>query len=106
MLYIADAVRAFIDLHDAPAKNLRRRVYNIAGIAPSAEDLAREIRKHVPEVRITYRPDPLKCAIVESWPDRIDDSDARKDWGWNSKWNLQRTTDEVIEVLRHELASQ
>jgi len=106
MLYIADAVRAFLDLHDAPAKNLSRRVYNITGISPSAEELAQAIRAHLPKVQLTYRPDPLKCAIVESWPHRIDDSAARKDWGWDSTWNLERTTNEVIEVLRHELASK
>ncbi|MGA9798255.1 MAG: NAD-dependent epimerase/dehydratase family protein [Terriglobales bacterium] len=106
MLYIADAVRGFLDLHDAPVKNLSRRVYNIAGIAPSAEELAQAIRAHLPKVDLTYRPDPLKCAIVESWPHRIDDSAARKDWGWESTWNLERTTTEVIEVLRHELASK
>jgi nucleoside-diphosphate-sugar epimerase len=106
MLYIADAVRGFLNLHDAPAKNLSRRVYNIAGIAPSAEELEQAIRKLVPKVQFTYRPDPLKCAIVESWPHQIDDSSARKDWGWDSTWNLERTTDEVIEVLRHELASK
>ena len=106
MLYIADAVRGFLDLHDAPAKDLTRRVYNIAGISPSAEELAQAIQKLVPKVQLIYRPDPLKCAIVESWPDRIDDSAARKDWGWDSTWNLERTTDEVIEVLRHELASK
>jgi nucleoside-diphosphate-sugar epimerase len=106
MLYIGDAVRGFLDLYDAPAKNLTRRVYNIAGIAPSAEELAQAIRTLVPKVQLTYLPDPLKCAIVESWPHRIDDSAARKDWGWDSTWNLERTTDEVIEVLRHELASK
>jgi nucleoside-diphosphate-sugar epimerase len=106
MLYIADAVRGFLHLHDAPAQNLSRRVYNIAGIVPSAEELAGVIRTHLPRVKITYRPDPLKCAIVESWPQQIDDSAARGDWGWNSTWTLERTTDEVIEVLRHELASQ
>src|ERR1700687_1734865 len=106
MLYVADAVRGFLNLHDAPARDLTRRVYNIAGIAPSAEELVQAIRTRVPEVQITYRPDPLKCAIVESWPDRIEDSTARKDWGWDSTWNLERTTDEVIEVLRHELASK
>jgi nucleoside-diphosphate-sugar epimerase len=106
MLYIADAVRGFLNLHDATAKNLSRRVYNIAGIAPSAEELAQAIRKLVPKAQLTYRPDPLKCAIVESWPHQIDDSSARKDWGWDSTWNLERTTDEVIEVLRHELASK
>lgn len=106
ILYIADAVRAFLNLHDSPAKNLTRRVYNIAGIAPSAEELAQAIRTRVPEADFTYRPDALKCSIVESWPHRIDDSAARKDWGWDSTWNLERTTDEVIEVLRHELASK
>jgi nucleoside-diphosphate-sugar epimerase len=106
MLYIADAVRGFLDLHDAPAKNLSRRVYNIAGIAPSAEELAQAIRASLPKVHFTYRPDALKCAIVESWPQRIDDSEARKDWGWKSTWNLERTTTDVIEVLRHELASK
>jgi threonine 3-dehydrogenase len=106
MVYIADAVRGFLDLHDAPAKNLTRRVYNITGISPSAEELAQAIRVHLPKVQFTYRPEPLKCAIVESWPHRIDDSAARKDWGYDSTWNLERTTDEVIEVLRHELASK
>ena len=106
MLYIADAARGFLDLHDAPEKNLSRRVYNITGISPSAEELAQAIRAHLPKVQFTYRPDPLKCAIVESWPHRIDDSAARKDWGYDSTWNLKRTTDEVIEVLRHELASK
>jgi nucleoside-diphosphate-sugar epimerase len=106
MLYIADAVRGFLNLQGAPAKDLSRRVYNIAGMAPSAEELAQAIRKLVPKVQLTYRPDPLKCAIVESWPHRIDDSAARKDWGWDSTWNLERTTDEVIEVLRHEFASK
>ncbi len=106
MLYIADAVRGFLNLHDAPAKRLTRRVYNIAGISPSAEELAQAIRRLMPKVDFSYRPDPLKCAIVESWPDKIDDSAARKDWEWDSTWNLERTTDEVIEVLRHELASK
>jgi threonine 3-dehydrogenase len=106
MLYIADAVRGFLDLHDVSAKNLRRRVYNIAGIAPSAEELARAVQARLPEVRITYHPDPLRCAIVESWPQRIDDSEARRDWNWDATWNLERMTDEIIEVLRHELAGQ
>jgi nucleoside-diphosphate-sugar epimerase len=106
MLYVGDAVRGFLDLQGAPEKNLSRRVYNIAGIAPSAEELAQAIQTRLPKVQITYRPDPLKCAIVESWPHRIDDSAARNDWAWDSRWDLERTTDEVIEVLRHELASK
>jgi nucleoside-diphosphate-sugar epimerase len=100
MLYIADAVRGVLDLHDAPATNLKRRVYNINGITPSAEELARVIQARLPKVRITYHPDPLKCSIVETWPQRIDDSEARQDWNWHAAWDLERIADEVIQTLR------
>jgi len=106
MLYIADAVQGLLDLHDAPAENLTRRVYNIAGISPSAEELAGAIRKRLPAVQISYTPDPLRTAIVESWPQQIDDSTARRDWNWKANWNLDQITDEIIEVLGNELARQ
>lgn len=102
MAYIVDVVQAFLKLHDVPKNNLSRNVYNVAGIVPSAEELATAIQKRLPKVRFTYRPDPLRCAIVESWPLRIDDSEARKDWDWVSTWNLERITDDVIGVLQHE----
>jgi nucleoside-diphosphate-sugar epimerase len=100
MLYIADAVRAFLDLHDAPAANLKRRVYNINGVIPSAEELARVIQARLPNVRITYHPDPLKTSIVETWPQQIDDSEARRDWNWKAAWDLEQIADEVIQTLR------
>jgi nucleoside-diphosphate-sugar epimerase len=106
MLYVADAIRAFLDLHDAPAKNLTQRVYNIAGIFPSAEEMEQVIKARLPQVRITYHPDPAKWTILETWPKQIDDSSARRDWNWNSAWNLRRMADEVIEVLQHEIAGQ
>ncbi len=106
MLYIADAVGALLDLHDAPSDQLSRRVYNIAGLCPSAEELAGAIRRRLPTVQITYDPDPLRTSIVESWPQAIDDSAARQDWKWKSTWDLDRIADEVIEVLKHELARQ
>jgi threonine 3-dehydrogenase len=106
MLYIEDAVRGLLDLHDAPNEYLKRRVYNIAGISPSASELAQVIQKRVPNVQITYNPDPLRTAIVESWPERIDDSDSRNDWKWRSTWDLERMADEIIEVLRSNLARQ
>jgi len=105
MLYIADAVRGLLDLYDAPEQNLTRRVYNIAGINPSAEELAGTIQRNLPEVRITYSPDPVRTSIVESWPCRIDDSDARRDWNWKANWDLERMAGEIIEVLQSELAS-
>jgi nucleoside-diphosphate-sugar epimerase len=106
MLYIADAVRALLDLHDIPAEALSRRVYNIAGIYPSAQELAEVIQKRLPKVQITYKPDPLRTSIVESWPQRIDDSAARADWNWKSNWSLDQMADEIIEALRDELARQ
>lgn len=106
MLYIADAVRGLLDLHDAPGENLSRNVYNVAGISPSAEELGQAIHKRLPKVQITYTPDPLRTAIVESWPQQIDDSVARHDWNWKPQWNLEQITDEIIEVLGNELARQ
>jgi threonine 3-dehydrogenase len=106
MLYIGDVVRAFVDLHDAAPEKLRHRVYNITGMNPSAEELAAAVRKRLPEARITYKPDPLRAAIVQSWPNQIDDSDARRDWGWKSTWDLERMADTIIEALQNELAGK
>jgi threonine 3-dehydrogenase len=106
MLYIADAVRALIELHDAPQEQLRRRVYNISGIHPSAEQLAMVIQERVPDARITYDPDPLRTAIVESWPQDINDDAARADWKWRSRWSLDQIADDVIRELRSDLARQ
>jgi threonine 3-dehydrogenase len=106
MLYIEDAVRGLLELHDASTERLKRSMYNIAGIRPSAQELATAIRKHLHDVQITYTPDPLRTAIVESWPAQIDDSDARNEWNWKSDWDLDRITVKIIELLRGELASQ
>ncbi len=99
MLYIDDAVRALLDLHEASNRALTRRVYNVAGIAPSAQELAKAIQKRLPQICITYTPDPLRTSIVESWPWTIDDSEARKDWNWKPMWDLEMITNEVIALL-------
>ena len=77
-----------------------------AGISPSAQELAEVIQRRLPEVRFQYNPDPIRTAIVESWPEQIDDSDARRDWNWRPTWDLERMTDEIIQTLKGELASQ
>ncbi|HEY1800910.1 MAG TPA: NAD-dependent epimerase/dehydratase family protein [Terriglobales bacterium] len=106
MLYIDDAVQSFLDLHDAPSEQLKRRVYNIHGMSPSAEELEHAVRARVPNARISYHPDPLKCSIVESWPCQIDDSEARRDWNWQPSWDLEKTADEIIGLLKHELENK
>jgi len=104
MLYVADAVRGLVALHDAPVGKLTRSVYNIAGISASAEELATSVRTLVPAAHITYTPDPLRSTIVESWPKHIDDLDARQDWGWKADWQLDRMANEIVGVLQDELA--
>jgi nucleoside-diphosphate-sugar epimerase len=64
------------------------------------------ILKRLPKVQITYKPDPLRTSIVESWPRTIDDSAARTDWQWKSNWSLEQIADEIIEALKDELARQ
>jgi len=104
MLYIGDAVSALLDLHDASNKNLRYSMYNIAAIYPTAGDLARSIKKTLPDVKITYSPDPLRTSIVESWPQEIDDSAARYDWNWKPAWTLEKITGEIVKILKNESA--
>jgi nucleoside-diphosphate-sugar epimerase len=104
MVYIDDAVKALLDLHDSPKKKRTRNLYNIAAIFPSAAELAGAVKRRLPEVEFTYHPDRLRTAIVESWPRAIDDADARRDWGWRASWDLEHMTDAVIEALQNEPA--
>ncbi len=100
IIYIEDAVSALIALHDAPASDLTRRVYTLSGIAPSAEEMAFSILRVLPNVTFNYRPDPVLNAIVDSWPDRYDDSASRTDWGWNPRFDLDAITKAVIDGIR------
>lgn len=100
MVYITDAVGGLLRLHEAPKMSLTRNVYNVFSVAPSAEELAAAIKKRLPQVRITYKPDPLKTEIVESWPSQIDDSAARRDWNWDPISALDEIADEVFRELK------
>ena len=100
VVYIADAVGALIALSDAPREKLRHCLYNIYALSPSAQELETAVRKRLPTVKISYQPDPLRAAIVESWPSTIDDRDARQDWGWNPTYGLDAMTEEILETLQ------
>ena len=102
ILYIADAVSALLMIHDAPEDKLRRRVYNIGALGPSAEELAENVRRRLPDLEITYHPDPGRTAIVEGWPSQIDDRHAQEDWGWKATYDLTQMVDEIVETLQHE----
>ena len=102
VVYIADAVRGLLDLHDASSDRLGHRIYNIAGWSPSARELGALVTARLPEANIAFEPDPMRNAMVNSWPAEIDDRDARRDWGWEVTYDLDRMADEIIETLRDE----
>ena len=91
-----DAVRALMDLLEAPADALTSTVYNVAAFSPSAGELAELVRRAFPEERITFTPDRRRQAIVDSWPEDIDDARARKDWGFRPTYDLRRTFEEYL----------
>jgi len=100
MMYMPDALRALVELSDAPAARLKRRIYNIAAISPTADEFANAVRSRVNGVEITYRVDPVRQGILDSWPDRLDDTCARDDWGWKHAYDLDRMSDDLVPKIR------
>jgi nucleoside-diphosphate-sugar epimerase len=99
MMYMDDAIKATIDLMEAPAEKIRiRSSYNIGSMSFSPKQIAAEIATVIPEFTITYKPD-FRQAIAESWPSSIDDSKARMDWGWTPRYDLQAMTIEILSKL-------
>ena len=99
MMYMDDAIRGTIDLMEAdPSKLTIRTSYNLAAISFTAEELAKEINNHL-KVTVTYTPDHRQ-KIADSWPQSIDDSVARKDWGWKHEFDLSKMTTVMIEELK------
>ncbi len=100
MMYMPDALNACIELMEAdPAKLIHRNSFNIASMSFTPEILFAEIKKHVPNLEITYDVDPIKQAIANSWPNSLDDSAARAEWGWKPKVNLEDMTIDMLKVV-------
>lgn len=96
MMYMPDAIRGTIELMEAPAEKISvRSGYNFAGFSFSPAELAAEIKKTIPDFGISYEPD-FRQAIAESWPQSIDDSVARKDWGWKPEYDLERMAQDML----------
>lgn len=99
MMYMPDAIRATIELMEAPANKISVRTsYNVSAMSFSPKEISTEIKKHIPKFFISYKPD-YRQAIAESWPQSIDDSVARKDWGWKEEYNLVAMTKDMLENL-------
>ena len=100
MLYIDDAIRATLELMEAPPQQIHiRSSYNLAGMSFTPGELAREIQKHIPDFSITYEPD-FRQSIADSWTESIDDRYASLDWGWKPEYDLAGMTSEMIKQLR------
>jgi nucleoside-diphosphate-sugar epimerase len=99
MIYMDDALRATLELMEAPTANISVRTsYNLAGMSFTPAELTASIRHYFPDFRVTYTPD-FRQAIADSWPQSIDDSVARKDWAWRPAFDLPKMTHEMITHL-------
>ena len=99
MMYMPDAIKATIELMEAPASKISVRTsYNISGMSFSPKEIAAEIKKHIPEFEISYKPDSRQN-IANSWPQSIDDSVARADWGWHHEYDLSRMTEDMLKNI-------
>jgi len=106
MIYMPDAIKAAIDLMEAdPARLRHRNAFNVTAMSFSPEEQAAYIRKYIPEFEISYRIDPLRQAIANSWPNSLEDYAARVEWSWNPQYDLDGMTRDMLEVLRHRYES-
>jgi len=100
MMYMDDAIRATVEIMQADADDVKiRSSYNLAGISFTPDEIANEIKKHIPDFTISYKPD-FRQKIADSWPASIDDSSARDDWGWNHQFEMNSMTQVMLENLK------
>jgi len=100
MMYMPDAIDATIQLMEAPAEKISIHTsYNLAGISFSPKEIAAAIQQHIPEFQISYQPD-YRQTIANSWPQSIDDSIAKNDWGWKKEFDLERMTTDMLANLK------
>jgi nucleoside-diphosphate-sugar epimerase len=104
MMYMPDAIKAAIDLMEAPAEKLKHRnAFNVTAMSFDPEIIAAEIKKHIPEFTMDYDVDPVRQAIAETWPNKMDDTAAREEWGWKPAYELPGMAKDMIETLSKKL---
>ncbi len=102
MMYMPDCLKATIDLIEADASKLKHRSFNVTAMSFTPEEIAAEIKKHIPDFEIEYKPD-FRQQIAESWPRSIDDSVAREEWGWKPDYDLSAMVKDMLEKLSKRL---
>ncbi len=104
MMYMPDALKAAVDIMEADPRYLHHRnSFNIASMSFDPEEVFEAIRKEIPDFRMRYEVDPVRQAIADSWPNKMDDTCARKEWGWTPSYNLKSMTRDMIKNLRIKL---
>lgn len=99
MMYMPDAIRATLELMNAPTENIKiRSAYNLSAMSFSPKEISNAIKLHIPEFKISYKPD-FRQNIADSWPQSIDDSHASNDWGWKPEFDLLKMTEDMINNL-------
>lgn len=105
MMYMPDALRALVDLMEAdPSRLKHRNCFNVTAMSFDPEMIAAEIKKHIPEFHMEYQIDSIKQAIADSWPNKMDDSAAREEWGWKPEYDLASMTEDMLRVLSTKLS--
>jgi len=100
MMYMPDAIKAAIDLMEADSSRLKHRnAFNVSAMSFTPAELAASIRTHLADFEMEYQVDPVRQAIADSWPNRLDDSSARSEWDWSPGFDLEAMTADMLEVL-------
>lgn len=104
MMYMPDALNAIVDLMEADANKLiHRNSFNVTAMSFEPEQIAAEIRKHIPGFEISYEVDPVRQTIADSWPNSIDASAAKEEWGFKADFDLAKMTADMLDKLRTKL---
>lgn len=107
MMYIPDAIDAIVQIMESDgSKLIHRNAFNITAMSICPEDIKREIQKHIPEFTLDYAVDEVRQNIANSWPNSLDDSCARQEWGWHPKYNLETMTTDMLKQLKIKLGIQ
>jgi nucleoside-diphosphate-sugar epimerase len=104
MMYMPDALDAIMQLMEAnPDRLIHRNAFNVTAMSFDPEMLAASIRKYIPEFTLAYNVDPVRQGIANSWPNSLDDTAAREEWGWNPKYDLDAMTRDMLAQLKIKL---
>ncbi|GAH02404.1 unnamed protein product [marine sediment metagenome] len=104
MMYMPDALKGARDLMEAdPSKLKHRNAFNLTAFNFTPKEIAEKIKVHIPDFQMEYNVDPVRQAIADSWPNHMDDSSAREEWGWSPEYDLDAMVKDMIEKLTEKL---